>query len=219
MAEIYLNLYALPIIRSEAPSRLESDLEALQVTIGTSTLEEEIQHVTGIYLFEAAHELKSLSILLSQRQIAGSLEVVSKAVVERCGRVSWLLDHHSDVSPEQRAARIALEIGVSWQHYREVIQSLYSAGSDASKQATRRFRKIRSDIEESFEVAKEEVPNSTGDLVPSPDIQFWKSRRFLPGLHGARNMGMVWGGGAIQEGKGNVQDALRVQSSLNRGES
>jgi hypothetical protein len=142
---------------------VDVDRDRLSTVIGGATLEAQIQKVCAIYLFESSHELLSLSTLLHSEQIAGSLEVLSRAVIERCGRVSWLLDHHPDVTPRIRSARISLELAVSWQHYREVIDSKYPGSSKASKDATREFREMRSQIEAIFEpIAKKEVINGNG---------------------------------------------------------
>jgi hypothetical protein len=174
IAEKYLTLHEMDPIRAEEPSRFELDFEMLDVEVGERRLTFEIQHVTAVYLFEAAHEIKSLSTLLRANQIAGSLEVLSRASIERCGRVSWLLDHNSTVNSSIRAARISLEIAVSLQHYREIIQSRYSKGHEANKRATSVLRMMRADMEKLFaEIDKPKIYDGRGALVDSPDIRGW----------------------------------------------
>jgi hypothetical protein len=174
VADLYLNLHSIEIVRTQETSKFDADRDALLVNISRSTLADELEHATSIYLFESAHELKALSILLDRNQIAGSMEVISRAVIERCGRVSWLLDHNEDVTPAVRSARIALEIAVSWQHYRQIIQSFYPGSHDAVKVANARFREMRSQIEVTFqEIEKEQIIGSDGELMSSPEIKSW----------------------------------------------
>jgi len=174
VADLYLNLHSIEIVRTQETSKFDADRDALLVNISRSTLADELEHATSIYLFESAHELKALSILLDRNQIAGSMEVISRAVIERCGRVSWLLDHNEDVTPAVRSARIALEIAVSWQHYRQIIQSFYPGSHDAVKVANARFREMRSQIEVTFqEIEKEQIIGSDGELTSSPEIKSW----------------------------------------------
>lgn len=171
---IYLDLHDVEIVRSEERSMFESDHEALEIKVGKSSLADEIQHVTSIYLFETAHELKALATLLDANQIAGSIELFSRAAIERCGRVSWLLDHDPQITPRVRSARIFLELAVSWQHYREIIQSQYSDAHEANKDATARFREMRTQIEQNFkDIKKGVVGDEIGGFTPSPEIQSW----------------------------------------------
>jgi hypothetical protein len=174
VAEIYLQLHETEPIRSVGKSVFELDSEALSRVVGSNDLSSEIANTSSIYLFESAHELKALAALLRANQIAGSLEVLSRAIIERCGRVSWLLDHQPDVLGTQRAARAALEFGVSWQHYRETVRSIYSDGTEVSKEASRLFRQIRNDIEEGFaSINKSGVVHSIDGAMPSPHISDW----------------------------------------------
>lgn len=173
-ADVYLHLHEIEITRSVKPSKFELDHEALKAIIGKSTLEDELAIVTSTYLFETAHELKALATLLDANQIAASLEVLSRAAIERCGRISWLLDPDDEVTPNVRAARIALELGVSWQHYRDIMQSLYAGSNPAVKDAVSRFREMRSQIESIFpDIQKEPVSDNQGGFTPSAEIKWW----------------------------------------------
>ncbi len=174
LAEIYLDFHAMDIVRSMEPSKSELDGHSMSATLGASSLGAELAHVSGIYLFESAHELKSLAQLLRGNQIAGSLEVLSRAAVERCWRVSWLLDHLPEVTSEVRSARIALEVAVSWQHYREVIQSIYPGSHEANKQETLRIRELRAHLEQIFSVIEKPlVDDGQGGEMESPEIRKW----------------------------------------------
>jgi hypothetical protein len=174
-ADLYLNLHSMASVRTKETSMFESDRDVLLVNVGRSTLADELDHVTSIYLFEAAHELKALATLLEANQIAGSMEVLSRAAIERCGRVSWLLDHDPALTPTARSARIALEVSVSWQHYRRIIQSLYPGSHEAVKDANTRFKEMRSQIEVIFPAIEKEqlVDDQQGVQLASPEIKSW----------------------------------------------
>jgi len=48
--------------------------------------------MTYAYVLESAHELRALAILLRARHVAGAVEPIVRAVVERSGRVNWILE-------------------------------------------------------------------------------------------------------------------------------
>lgn len=95
-----------------------------------------LSQVVGCYLAEGSHQLKVLASLLRSREVHGTLEPVIRAILERCGRICWLLDPTS--SAAQRAARCQLEVGVCALHYAEAL-SLLDADSQ-SRDELRRFR-------------------------------------------------------------------------------
>jgi hypothetical protein len=163
-ADLYLTFYDTETVRSENPSRFERDLESLGVISGSSLFWDRINPICGTYLYESAHELKGLATLLRSGNIAGSLELLSRAVVERCGRVSWLLDHNPAVTASDRAARAALELASSWQHVRQTVSSRLPGSHSKVKEATLRFKEARTCIEDTFSVV---------DRNDSPEIRDW----------------------------------------------
>jgi hypothetical protein len=66
-----------------------------------------ISEITSTHLSESAYQLKALGELL-----------------ERAGRVIWVLDSTVGLGTKVRAARAGLEVGVSFQHYREALHDL-----------------------------------------------------------------------------------------------
>ena len=99
-ADLYMTNYEMEIVRSEDPTRFELDGRELGKEPALSIFWDRIYPLSGIYLFESAHEIKALAALLRTGQIAGSLELLSRAVIERCGRISWLWCAGRDLNPE-----------------------------------------------------------------------------------------------------------------------
>lgn len=79
------------------------------------------------YLAEASHQLSVMAVLLRSRAVHATLDPLIRAVLERSGRVCWLLDHEASAS--QRSARTQLELGVCAHHYAEAL-SLVQAPDD-----------------------------------------------------------------------------------------
>jgi hypothetical protein len=68
-----------------------------------------ISEIAVGYLGEAAYELKAIAKLLRSRIVAGTIDPLVRAVMERCGRVIWVLDDEPpDGTAFNRAARAAL---------------------------------------------------------------------------------------------------------------
>lgn len=88
------------------------------------------------YLAEASHQLLAMSLLLRNRAVHATLDPLIRAVLERCGRVCWLLD--PEASSAQRSGRTQLEIGVCAHHYAEAL-SLVEA-PDGVRAEVRKWR-------------------------------------------------------------------------------
>lgn len=88
------------------------------------------------YLAEASHQLRLLSLVLTNRAVHGTLGPLVRAVLERSGRVCWLLD--PDASAGQRGARAQLELGVCALHYADTLCRLGSP--DEIRTEIRRWR-------------------------------------------------------------------------------
>lgn len=88
------------------------------------------------YLAEASHQLLAMSLLLENRAVHATLDPLIRAVLERCGRVCWLLD--PEASSAQRSGRAQLEIGVCAHHYAEAL-SLVEA-PDGVRAEVRKWR-------------------------------------------------------------------------------
>jgi hypothetical protein len=133
-----------------------------------------ISEIAVGYLGEAAYELKAIAKLLRSRIVAGTIDPLVRAVMERCGRVIWVLDDEPpDGTAFNRAARAALEIGISSQHYLETIRTL-GATTDQCESAEVYDSRHRSLLIEWF---KPERPR------PVEDVRGWKiSGKTSPGF-------------------------------------
>jgi hypothetical protein len=96
-----------------------------------------ISHALATYIYEIAHELQALGAILSANLGPGSFEVIVRAIVERAGRISWLLEEgtpeeEAPTLPEEgmprgvrrRGIRIGLEILVCQYHYCASLKAL-----------------------------------------------------------------------------------------------
>ncbi len=81
--------------------------------------------IVASYLAEASHQLSVMALLLKNRAVHATLDPLIRAVLERCGRVCWLLD--PDATASQRAARTQLELGVCAHHYAEALSLVDAA--------------------------------------------------------------------------------------------
>ena len=88
------------------------------------------------YLAESSHQLKALALLLRERAVHATLDPLIRAVIERCGRVCWILD--PCVTLTQRGARTQLELGVCALHYAEAMVLLEA--SDETREELRGWR-------------------------------------------------------------------------------
>lgn len=170
-AQLYLTLHSQEKTRSLDESRFEMDQLTLEEPFAKSTLGKLLQFSTSCYLFEAAHELTAIATLLESNRIAGSLELIARAVMERCGRVSWLLDHSPEVTPKIRAARIALEVSVSVQSFRLIAESLLSSSATERKKLAREVREIRKRLSTIFDNVST-APDEAGQERRIEDVAF-----------------------------------------------
>lgn len=129
-----------------------------------------ISETTSTYLIEAAHEVRALGILLDAGVVTAALDPLVRAVVERAGRVKWILAQ--DVVPEGRGARAGLEVGVSLAAYRQAAERA-GAPSSTCKALTRRLQEHRARLEELFAV--ERPPSDPCDKASpvSTDMTQW----------------------------------------------
>ena len=111
-----------------------TDEEEWVTEFGSSEPSSWLSEIAVGYLGEAAYELKAIAKLLRSRLVVGSLDVLVRAVMERSGRVIWVLDDQPlEGTAFNRAARAALEIGVSSQHYLKTIDDLGATGVERAQ--------------------------------------------------------------------------------------
>ena len=78
--------------------------------------------IASTYLTESALLCRSMASLLDGGTFAVGLDVLTRAVLERNGRLQWVLDDKA--TSRQRGARAGLEMTVCQQHYRRSIEQI-----------------------------------------------------------------------------------------------
>jgi len=129
-----------------------------------------IAEIAGSYLSEAGRELEALAVLLRNEALTGSIEVVVRAVVERVGKINWVLDHNVD--SRTRALRAGLELAVSYQHYRRAVDDL-GARQKIIKPLVAQVRQQRAQLEGWFKFSKPPSEPCDPDSSPAPDVALW----------------------------------------------
>lgn len=84
--------------------------------------------ISSTYLTESTLLCRSIANLLEGGAFAIGLDVLTRAALERNGRLRWVLD--PDITQRQRAIRAGLEITVCQQHYRRSIEQIATDNSD-----------------------------------------------------------------------------------------
>ena len=125
---------------------------------------------TSLYVIEAAHQVRSIGVLLQTGAVTASLDPLVRAVVERAGRAKWILAPEAD--PERRGARAGLEFGVSLAAYRQTLDRL-DAPKDVRKEWRDRVRAHRKRLEELFKVQKPPSDLCDAESKPSEDMGQW----------------------------------------------
>lgn len=137
---------------------------------GTEEPMEWVAHSTSVYVIEAAHQVRAIGVLLIAGTVTASLDPLVRAVVERVGRVKWILS--PDIHPTERGARAGLEFGVSMSSYRMALERLGAPG-DAQKEWQKRVRAHRDRLETLFVVEKPPSDPCDPESKPTPDISRW----------------------------------------------
>lgn len=156
----------------EAPERLpyEADRRHFLEVFETDEPSGWIGLVTSTYLVESAHLCVAVAELLRSGAVAIAVDPLVRAIIERIGKVVWVLD--PSVEARVRAARAGLEIAVCTQHYRTAVDQL--SDSNADKKATRDdLVAIRDRLEELFEVVKPPSDPCDESSDPTPTVSEW----------------------------------------------
>jgi hypothetical protein len=144
-----------------------------------------ISHAVGTYLYEIGYELQALGLLLRASLGPGSFELVVRAIVERAGRISWILEEGTSeeecptlpgeglpVGVRRRAIRASFELLVSQQHYRASLETLR-----VEKRFRNRARDLLRDkrvlVAEWFGVEKPPLDPCDPESQPTPWIAEW----------------------------------------------
>jgi hypothetical protein len=125
---------------------------------------------TSTYLIEAAHQVRAVGVLLQTGAVTASLDPLVRAVVERVGRVKWILD--PECHPARRGSRAGLEVGVSMTAYRTALERL-GADRDICKEWKGKVRAHRKLLEDLFTVEKPPSDPCDPDSKPSEDMSLW----------------------------------------------
>jgi hypothetical protein len=129
-----------------------------------------VSEATSTYLTEAGHQVRAVGVLVGAEVVATALDPLVRGVLERAGRVKWILA--ADISPEKRGARAGLEWGVSLSAYRRGLD-WPGVPTATRKQWQTEVRKHRAKLEALFCV--ERPPSNPCDLEsrPSTEISQW----------------------------------------------
>ena len=167
-----LILEGIPVhpVRRFPQSRFELDTTEFVGAFGTDEPAAWISEATGAYLSEACRELQTLGLLLRNEAVTGSIEVVVRAVVERVGKICWILDHEVDSCT--RALRATFEVGVSYYHYRRAVQDLGAPGS-LMNPLRKRVKEQREFLESHFAVEKPLTDPENPESPPTADVARW----------------------------------------------
>jgi hypothetical protein len=169
-ADTVLNGIPVDQVRRFDQSRFELDQIEFRATFESDEPATWIAEISGSYLSEAGRELEALAVLIRNEALTGSIEVVVRAVVERVGKINWVLDH--TVDSRTRALRAGLELAVSYQHYRRAVEDL-GARQKIIKPLVAQVRQQRAQLEGWFVFSKPPSNPCDPESSPSPDPALW----------------------------------------------
>lgn len=127
--------------------------------------------IVSTYLRESAHLCQAAAELIRTRTHVVAIGLVVRAIVERIGRLLWVLD--PAISAHQRAARAGLEMTVGQQEYRKTIEQL-KASKDDQKWARDEHVRLRDLLRGWFQTV-DQPPDDPCDRTsdPTPDATRW----------------------------------------------
>jgi hypothetical protein len=169
-SDVVLNDIPTDPVRRFAKTRLDLDCEEFKSMFGSETPAAWISELTGVYLTEAARELETMALMLRSGSVVGSIEVLTRAVVERVGKINWVLD--AEVDSRTRALRASLETAVSLQHYRRATEDLGATG-EIRNVLRREVRAQRDQMESWFTFNKPLLDPCIAFSTPTADISEW----------------------------------------------
>jgi hypothetical protein len=100
----------------------ELERELMKARLGNDEPHKWIYSTAATCLSDSAEQLHAIALLLEAERGVGSLEVITRALVERMGLHAWLLDHQ--IEAPERASRAFLAWIVGLQHYRSALARL-----------------------------------------------------------------------------------------------
>lgn len=123
--------------------------------------------IVSTYLPECGHICLGLAAQLRARAFVVGVHSAVRAVIERVGRLKWILA--TDCNAHQRYARAGLEMTVCQQYYRRAIDGLKAASSDR-KHARAEHVRLRECLDRYFEVVYK-PPSDPCDDSSSPSSE------------------------------------------------
>jgi hypothetical protein len=123
------------------------DATQLRDELGDDQAASWIGTTVGLYLAEAAHEIKAIAALLQAEAVTASLSPLIRSVLERLGVARWILD--VEVDSIERAWRAVLNALISYKYYREAIELLGASKKDKHAVASA-HRQLRGSAREWF---------------------------------------------------------------------
>ena len=157
---VLINLDEKDRVRRHETSHADFDETVFLKTIESERPAQWLSHAIGYYLSDCAYELQALALLLREAVVGGTLEVLVRAVVERVGRIMWLLDlppEYEGVAPSAEtpktpmvhAIRASFEALVSAQMHRRGVSAMRASKEEQNMMAALE-RSIRSDVKKWF---------------------------------------------------------------------
>lgn len=125
------------------------DRSASQQQFGTPEPTQWIVNAVATYLPEAAHGLRSISVLLRAAMVTGSLGPLVRAVIERASIAFWLLDIDG-VDTVERCWRGCLNALVCMKEYRKTVEQL-SADASQRREVQSTHLKLRAQVKKWFD--------------------------------------------------------------------
>lgn len=133
-----------------------------------------ITEIVATYVGEAACQVRAIGSLLLSDVVPASIDLLVRGALERSGRVIWVLDNSVFVGTKVRAARAALELGVSYQNYREALH-LLGADSVARQDVKDRDVLLRESILKWFAPIRPPNDPCNPKSRPTKDMTRWEA--------------------------------------------
>jgi hypothetical protein len=182
-AKLFLPQTANGVERRAPISNADFDRDVIIKSLGTERPAMWINEMTYTYVLESSHELTALAILLRAHHVAGAVEPIVRAVVERAGRVIWVLDGGSQeerdfssagrdfLDVRRRTIRACVELLVCLQHTRRAAKDLEP--KKLGKLLEEQLRTDRSLVGEWFTIDQPPENQLDPNLGLDPEIAHW----------------------------------------------
>jgi|GEM_PF-1563193 len=154
-------------------------------TLGSERPAQWLSQAIGYYLADCAYQLRGLALLLREVIVGGSLESLARGVVERVGRIMWLLDlppvyeganlaEDETKDPMVHAVRSSFEALVCTQLHRRGVAAM-RAPKEEQNLMKKLERSIRGDVQKWFKPIQPLMDENDPDSF-NPTASTWTIR-------------------------------------------